>query len=111
MPNPGSPSELPTMTPTNAFFARLVLAAGPPAAQRPAESVLGVTRAVVATGVEGREPVGEAEAFPASVGTVYFYTVFEGDFAETTLEHVWLREGEEVARVPLRVQGPRWRTW
>lgn len=102
----------PAIRPAITTLALLVLAAGSLAAQEaPASSQLRVTRAVVATGVEDREPVGEAESFPASVGTLYFYTVFEGDFAETTLEHVWLREGEEVARVPLRVRGPRWRTW
>lgn len=76
-----------------------------------AESAVEVTRAVVATGVEDREPVGEATTFPAEVGTVYFYTVFEGDFPESGFEHVWLRDGEEIARVPVRAAGPRWRTW
>ena len=70
-----------------------------------------VSEAVLATGVEIREPVGVATSFPADVGTVYFYTVFEGEFDELTLHHVWLRGEEEVARVPLRVRGPRWRTW
>jgi hypothetical protein len=70
-----------------------------------------VTKAVVATGVMEREPIGAAESFPADVGTVYFYTIFEGDFAEVDLHHVWLRDGEEMARIPLRARGPRWRTW
>ena len=97
----------PAIRPAITTLALLVLAAGSLAAQEaPASSQLRVTRAVVATGVEDREPVGEAESFPASVGTLYFYTVFEGDFAETTLEHVWLREGEEVARVPAPCPGP-----
>ncbi|HEX6938722.1 MAG TPA: DUF2914 domain-containing protein [Longimicrobiales bacterium] len=76
-----------------------------------AAPVVEVSRAVVATGVEEREPVGVAESFAADVGKVYFYTVIEGDFAEIQIEHVWLREGEEVARVPLTARGPRWRTW
>ncbi len=42
---------------------------------------------------------------------MYFYTVFEGDFPEQTFTHVWMREGEEVARVDLQARGPRWRTW
>ena len=70
-----------------------------------------VTRAVVATAVEDREPVGESTTFAADVGTLYFYTVFEGSFDEAQVNHVWLYEGEEVARVPLTVRGPRWRTW
>lgn len=87
-------------------------AASPAAAQQgEADAAMEVTRAVVATDVVDREPVGEAESFAADVGQVFFYTVIEGDFPETQLEHVWLRDGEEVARVPLTVRGPRWRTW
>jgi hypothetical protein len=85
--------------------------AGPAAAQQVQTGDMEVARAVVATGVEDREPVGEGEAFPADVGRVFFYTEFEGDFGETALEHVWLRGDEEVARVPVRAAGPRWRTW
>lgn len=88
------------------------LAATPLTAQQAEpDAAIEVTRAVVATDVVDREPVGEAESFAAGVGQVYFYTVLEGDFPETRLEHVWLRDGEEVARVPLTVRGPRWRTW
>lgn len=88
------------------------LAATPLTAQQAEpDAAIEVTRAVVATDVVDREPVGEAESFAAAVGQVYFYTVLEGDFPETRLEHVWLRDGEEVARVPLTVRGPRWRTW
>lgn len=90
----------------------ILFTAVPLAAQdAPDEAEIRVTRAVVATQVEDREPVGEAESFPATVGTLYFYTILEGEPAETTVEHVWLRNGEETARVPLNVQGPRWRTW
>lgn len=95
-------------------LAALALTALPATAQEPApeaESALQVTEAVVATGVEDRAPVGVADSFGADVGTVYFYTIFEGDFPATQLEHVWLREGEEMGRVSLRAQGPRWRTW
>lgn len=81
------------------------------AQQTPAEADLTISRAVVATDVQDREPLGEATSFGADVGTVYFYTVFEGDFGERQLEHVWIRDGEEMARVPLAVRGPRWRTW
>lgn len=81
------------------------------AQQAEPDPAMEVTRAVVASDVVDREPVGEAESFAAGVGQVFFYTVLEGDFPETQLEHVWLHEGEEMARVPLTVRGPRWRTW
>ena len=101
----------------------LLLAGTPLAAQEEAQDTMTqdtmaeampameVTEALVATGVQDREPVGADTTFTADVGTVYFYTVFEGDFGETQVEHVWTHEGEEIARVPLTVQGPRWRTW
>lgn len=72
---------------------------------------LAVERAVVATGVEDREPVGEATAFPADVGKVIFHTTFVGGAEGTTVEHVWSLGGEEKARVPLEIGGPRYRTW
>lgn len=75
------------------------------------EMEMRVTQAVTATGVQDREPVGIAETFSAEVGEVFFYTVFEGDFPESEVTHVWRRDGEEMARVPLTVRGPRWRTW
>lgn len=100
-----------TLVLAGAACALLITAPRSAAAQQDPPSPVEVSRAVVATAVEDREPVGEATAFPADVGTVYFYTVFEGDFAEQQLEHVWLRDGEEVARVPLTARGPRWRTW
>ena len=66
---------------------------------------------MLATAVEDREPVGVAESFPADVGSIYFHTTLTGEFGETTVEHVWLREGEEMARIRLEVRSPRWRTW
>ena len=87
-----------------------VLASAPATAQEPGTTPE-VTTAVVATGVESREPVGVATSFPASVGRVYFYTVVEGDFQVRTVEHVWVHDGAEVARVPLAARGPSWRTW
>lgn len=92
----------------------LIALAAPVAAQDetagPAPDVE-VTQAVVATGVQDREPVGPDTTFTADVGTLYFYTIFEGDFGAMPVEHVWLHEGEEIARVALTVEGPRWRTW
>ena len=92
----------------------LIALAAPAAAQEeapPPAADVEVTQAVVATGVQDREPVGADSTFTADVGTLYFYTVFEGDFGSMPVEHVWLHEGEEIARVPLTVEGPRWRTW
>ncbi len=100
--------------PTAVALAALSLSTLPAAAQEPAAEAgpaIEVTEAVIATGVEDRQPVGVADSFGADVERLYFYTIFEGDFPETQVEHVWLRDGEEVARVLLRPRGPRWRTW
>ena len=72
---------------------------------------LAISNAVVASHVENREPVQPADSFPANVGEVSFYTLLEGDFGERVVEHVWIWNGDEVARVSLTVHGPRWRTW
>ncbi|MDZ7780254.1 MAG: DUF2914 domain-containing protein [Gemmatimonadota bacterium] len=93
-----------------ALIAAAVVCA-PLRAQDPEPGGVDVTTAVVATGVEDREPVGEAQTFPADVGELYFYTVLEGAFDEREVEHVWERNGEETARVSLTVRGPHWRTW
>lgn len=92
----------------------LLLAATPAVAQEAMQDTAAapeITQAVVASNVQDREPMGVDSTFTADVGAVYFYTVFEGDFNEMTVDHVWMYEGEEIARVPLTVQGPRWRTW
>lgn len=100
---------------TLAAAATVLLVSAPPLAaqqqDQPADEDVQLTRAAVATGVEEREPTGEAVSFPADVGVVFFHTVFEGDFPQARFEHVWLRDGEEVARVALEARGPRWRTW
>ncbi|MEJ2215389.1 MAG: DUF2914 domain-containing protein [Gemmatimonadota bacterium] len=87
--------------------------ARPAAAQQATPDTAGITvsQAVAATGVENRQPTGVAEQFPADVGTVYCYMVAEGDFPETQLVQVWMHGDQEMAKVPLTVKGPRWRTW
>ena len=101
----------------NAAAAAVALfAAAPAAAQETTtasqpDPAVDITSAQVATDVVDREPVGSADAFPADVGQVYFYTILEGDFPRSEFEHVWLHDGQEIARVPLMAEGPRWRTW
>ena len=99
-----------------ATAAMAIFAAAPAAAQEGTgtsqqDGAVEITRADVATDVVDREPVGTADSFPGNVGQVYFYTVLEGDFPESQFEHVWLHNDEEVARVSLTAEGPRWRTW
>lgn len=67
---------------------------------------------VLCTGIMDREPVGAAESFPAEVDKVYLWTKVTGAAeGETTIHHVWLREGQEMADVELPVRGTPWRTY
>jgi len=68
--------------------------------------------AVLCTGIEDRMPTGENTAFPADVEKVYLWTRVSGvTEGEMTIHHVWLRNGKEMADVPLKVKGSPWRTY
>jgi cytoskeletal protein RodZ len=63
----------------------------------------------VGTAVENRQLVGESDRF--TEGTkVWFWTRVRGGASGETIYHVWMREGVEKARVPLRLGGSHWRT-
>jgi hypothetical protein len=49
--------------------------------------------------------------FPNTVGTITFWTRITGGSPGRWIEHVWLWEGEEIARVRQKVEAPTWRTW
>ena len=70
-----------------------------------------VLDAVLATGVENRQPVGSASSFPADVGRVYAYTRVVGGAAEGSMTHVWYYAGQVKAQVQLAVRSDDWRTW
>jgi len=81
------------------------------AAQKEAPKGLGVEKAVVATGVENREPVGVAKEFDASVGQVYCWTRVISATVPTTIKHVWYVDNQKVFEIPLDIKYPRTRTW
>ncbi|HSH71251.1 MAG TPA: DUF2914 domain-containing protein [Deferrisomatales bacterium] len=70
-----------------------------------------VLDAVLATGVENRQPVGTANTFPADVGRVYAYTRVVGAAGEGSVTHVWYYAGQVKAQVQLAVRSDDWRTW
>lgn len=72
---------------------------------------LKIQRAVVATGVIDREPVGVDTTFTSDTGTLCFFTHLENPGPVTTIDHVWYHGAEEMARIPLRIETPTWRTW
>lgn len=72
---------------------------------------LAVDAAVVTTAVTDRRPADTLSTVEADVGQVYLWTRITGAEGETEVVHVWYRGDEEMARVPLRVASPSWRTW
>jgi hypothetical protein len=63
----------------------------------------------VGTGVENRQLVGRGDRFRAGT-RVWFWTRVEGGASGNAVDHVWLHEGTEAARVSLKLGGARWRT-
>jgi len=63
------------------------------------------------TGVEERELIGEASAFPSTVGKVYCWTCVQGADEPTEIIHVWYYGVEKMTEVMLPVEYPRHRTW
>jgi hypothetical protein len=72
---------------------------------------LKVEKAVAATGVENREPVGENREFEASVGRVYCWTKIAAQTTPTTIKHVWYVGDHKVFEKALEIKYPSTRTW
>jgi hypothetical protein len=71
---------------------------------------LAVPSSGVGTEVRDRELVGQADTFPEG-REVVFWTLVEGGAEGDAIDHVWMRDGEEVVVIGLAVGGSRWRTW
>jgi len=65
----------------------------------------------ITTMVSERAPVDRIEIYPAQQGKLYCFTQVEGATAETSIEHIWLYHGREMARVSLPVRSAKWRTY
>jgi hypothetical protein len=81
------------------------------AAQKEAPKGLSVEKAVAATGVENREPVGEATEFEASAGKVYCWTKVLAETVPTKVKHVWYVDNQQVFEISLDINYPSTRTW
>jgi len=81
-----------------------------PAIEQPSDSAgLSIREHGVGMRVVRHELAGEAEQF-AEGERVFFWTRIEGGAAGESIDHVWIYEGKEMLRVPLKVGGARWRT-
>jgi transcriptional regulator with XRE-family HTH domain len=63
----------------------------------------------VGTGVESHRLVGAGDRFGERTEVVFWTHVVGGDPGDVIL-HVWLHEGRGIARIPLRIGSPSWRT-
>ncbi len=92
--------------------ASLASSGAPPVTQSGATDVR-VQSATLAGSIESRDPEDVATTFDVDVERVFFWNLLSvGDEAELAeVEHVWYFADREVARIPLEVVGPTWRTW
>jgi cytoskeletal protein RodZ len=80
-----------------------------PADTTPAPEALSVPEYGVGTAVENRQLVGSGERF-AEGTKVWFWNRVRGGTSGQKIHHVWLREGVEEVRIPLKLGGSHWRT-
>ena len=88
-------------------------AAAPAAAPEAAKAApaIKVEKITVATGVENREPVGEAAAFDSTAGKVFTWTKISAETTPVTIKHVYYREGKMVREIELKVNSSPYRVW
>jgi hypothetical protein len=77
-------------------------------AQKKADGEAKPARADVkaATGIENREPTGEATTFSPGTLIYVWSRVFEAK--DQDVEHVWKRDGQEFRRAKFHIGSPRW---
>jgi len=63
----------------------------------------------VGKGIISHDLVDETRRF-AEGDRVFYWTRIEGAAAGESIVHVWIHDGEEALRVPIRLGGARWRT-
>jgi len=70
-----------------------------------------ISRAVVGTGVENKEPVGVAETFPGTTEKVYCFLDASDIAKDTEISFVWFHGQDEKLKTTLPLKkGERWRT-
>lgn len=83
-----------------------------PAPAAPAAPALTIARMEIAAGVENREPVGIAAAFPSTTEKVYCFLEFRDVAQETRVTVVWTLGLNEMGNVSLTIKPyAKFRTW
>lgn len=74
---------------------------------------LNITEMAVTTKVVRGNPIDSVwRISSSSVKALYCFTrIINNSGEETTLKHVWYRNGEQVRESTLSVKGKKWRTW
>lgn len=72
---------------------------------------LEVADGVITTQVVDRAPVDAVQTYSASADHLFCFTRVTGAAGDTSVTHIWYRNGVEVLRVELPVRSPDWRTW
>jgi hypothetical protein len=71
-----------------------------------------ISRLVVGTGIENREPTGVAESFPASTEKVFCFLDAKDISKEYEISFVWFNGQTEMRKTTLSLKaGKRWRTF
>lgn len=90
----------------------LILLSGVAAAQdAPAAGPFTAVETAVCKAIEDRMPVDTGSVFAPDVDRVWFWTKLTGAADITTVTHVWMYQGNEMASVELPVKGASWRTY
>ena len=70
-----------------------------------------VTEMVIATAIEAREPVAPGTLFSKDAERLVCHSRMASE-VPTTITHVWYRNGEQMASIPLHIgAAASWRTW
>lgn len=72
-----------------------------------------ITELVVTTKISKRNPIDAVHRIShRSVKALYCFTrTLQDDAADTSIKHVWLRDGQVVKEIELPVKGRRWRAY
>lgn len=70
-----------------------------------------VTDSHIAKDIKDLEQIGENVVFNKNVGTLYCLTTVETDNFPTYIIHLWLYNNKIMAKVPLSINGKKWRTY
>ncbi len=76
----------------------------------PAAAEMKVLRATVCTGIEDREPIGQAESF-SNVHKLYLFSEINDAEDTSSIKHIWYFGDKKMLEIELAVNGQRWRTW